>query len=133
MMDKELAIPAAGIRSSRSGIADLRSKAAGVAFAAAGCLLSTAAFAQDFDVFNLKPGEVRHVQVWVSNPFVRICNDAESASNVAVGVGRGQPESLQPGMCTTDDVADRFVLRNEGAGQAMVTYRPVNIDGPGGG
>ena len=90
-------------------LANLRSRTAGAAVAAAVSLLSTAALAQDFDVFNLKPGEVRQVQVWVSNPFVRICNDAESASNVAVGVGRDQPERLQPGMCTTDDVADRFV------------------------
>jgi hypothetical protein len=137
MTKKIIAVSAAAKRPDDPCQPDLGSKAvvlfAGALMALAASAAFAPAFAQDFDVFHLNPGEVRQVQVWVSNPYVRICNDLTSASNVAIGVGSHRSESLQPGMCTTDDVADRFVLRNEGTGQAMVTYRPVNIDGPDGG
>jgi hypothetical protein len=110
-----------------------RSKAIGLVAGAFVALAGTAALAADFDVFSLKPGEVRDVTVWPNNPYLRICNDSTSAGNVAVGVGRGSPLTLQPGMCTTDNVVHRIMLANKSAGPATVTYRTTNVDGPGGG
>jgi hypothetical protein len=135
MMNDNIAVSATDRRPAASGARrpDLHSKAIGLVAGALLVLAGGSALAQDFDVISLKPGEVRHMAVWTANPYLRICNDMTSAGGVAVGIGRGEAQSLQPGACTTDDVVSEVALANRGAGPAMVTYRSINVDGPGAG
>jgi hypothetical protein len=136
MVNKDVAACAANTRPAARSISlnnpTMRLMTAGFAAGTFLALASTAALAQDFDVFDLKGGEVRQVAVWPTNPYLRICNDSTSAGAVAVGVGRGEPEALQPGMCTTDDVVDKIVLANKSMEPATVTYRTTDVDSRGG-
>jgi hypothetical protein len=91
----------------------------------------TSAHAQDFDVLSLKPGETRLVEASSANPYLLVCNDMTSGARVSVTVGHADDGLLMPGACATE-FGTTIRMHSLGSGLAMVTYRPVNIDGPGG-
>ena len=104
-----------------------------VLFAAALTLaVTSAAQARNFGQVSLKGGETQTVSIFGAGGYqrVRVCNDAQSVSNVKVTIRPRDPQLLQPGVCT-EDSGDQIKFINQGTGQAVVYYNPAPGEGMG--
>ncbi len=93
-----------------------------VAAAIAGGLTGSAANAQEFRSFTLKPGETRQFRIGATYRTIRLCNDYESAGLLDAIIGDNDMIHLAPGLCA-EDAGDTVQVHNAANGLVSGVYR----------
>ncbi len=103
-----------------------------IAIGAITLALAGSAEARNFGQVSLKGGETQTVSIVGFGGYqrVRVCNDAQSISNVKVTIRPRDPQLLQPGLCT-ENSGDQIEFINQGSGQAVIDYNPAPGEGTG--